>query len=439
MDRAARSLVCRTRTDGDLGLAVLTPTERRAVRARHHCIQPLVGPGGHLRRGGDVRRRRLGDRRRRAAATWPGLPAVLVQHPSPLRHPRDGLDVAAPGLRPLPGERTSQAAAAAVPCARPRSGFTRDFEDLVAFLATKTDKTTITRISRVDWDTVGRICERVVADGLDPERLDGLVNIGVDEVSWRRHHQYLTLVADHDTKKIVWGAPGKDTATLDAFFDDLGPDRAARLEAVSMDMGAAFNKSVRAEGHAPQAIICIDPFHAVQLVTDALDVVRRVAWNELRQLPDQGAAKRFKGARSALLKRPENLTDDQSATLRKLRRRGGDVWRAYSLKESFRAIFAGDLDADDAGTLLDRWCSQASRSPLPSFVRVAKTIRKHRDGILAAIRLGVNNARAEGLNNHVRLITRRAYGFHSAQAALALVMLSCGPITLRLPHEPAPG
>ena len=150
-----------------------------------------------------------------------------------------------------------------VPFARPRSGFSRDFEDLVAYLATKTDKTTITRLCRVDWDTVGRICERVVADGLDADRLDGLVNIGVDEVSWRRHHHYLTLVADHDTKKIVWGAPGKDTATLDAFFDDLGPDRAAGIEAVSMDMGAAFNKSVRAEGHAPQAVICIDPFHAV--------------------------------------------------------------------------------------------------------------------------------------------------------------------------------
>ena len=76
----------------------------------------------------------------------------------------------------------------AVPFARHRSGFTRDFEDLVAFLATKTDKTTITRLSRVGWDSVGRICERVVADGLDPARLDGLVNIGVDEVSWKRHH-----------------------------------------------------------------------------------------------------------------------------------------------------------------------------------------------------------------------------------------------------------
>ncbi len=219
----------------------------------------------------------------------------------------------------------------AVPFARAGTGFSRDFEDLVAFLATKTDKTTITRLSRVDWDSVGRICARVVADGLDPARLDGLVSIGVDEVSWKRHHHYLTLVADHTTKKIVWGAEGKDTATLDAFFDQLGSERAAGIETVSMDMGASFNKSVRAEGHAPQAVICIDPFHAVKLVTEALDTVRRVTWNELRALPDQAAAKKFKGARWALLKRPENLTDDQSTTLRKLRRRGGDLWRAYSL------------------------------------------------------------------------------------------------------------
>lgn len=323
----------------------------------------------------------------------------------------------------------------AVPFARHRSGFSRDFEDLIAFLATKTDKTTISRLSRVDWDSVGRICERVVADGLDPARLDGLVNIGVDEVSWRKHHRYLTLVTDHTAGKIVWGAEGKDTATLDAFFNELGESRSAALQAVSMDRGAAFNKSVRAPGHAPQAVICIDPFHAVKLVGDALDKVRRITWNELRQLPDQAAARKFKGARWSLLKRPENLTDDQSATLRQLRNRGGDLWRAYRLKESFRAIFAGDLDPDETVELIDRWCSQASRSRLAPFVKAAKTIRKFRDGVLAAIRLKINNARAEGLNNHVRLIIRRAYGFHSPRAALALVMLSCGPIDLVLPHE----
>lgn len=228
------------------------------------------------------------------------------------------------GLRrlvcPSHGVRVEQ-----VPFARHRCGLRRDFEDLIAFLATTTDKTTISRLSRVDWDSVGRICERVVADGLDPGRLDGLVSIGVDEVSWRRHHRYLTLVTDHGGKEIVWGAQGKDTATLDAFFDELGCERAAQLEAVSMDMGAAFNKSVRAQGHAPQAVICIDPFHAVALVTTALDVVRRATWNELRQLPDQSAAKKFKGARWSLLNRPENLTEEQAGTLAQLRRRGGDL------------------------------------------------------------------------------------------------------------------
>jgi transposase len=325
----------------------------------------------------------------------------------------------------------------AVPFARYRSGFTRGFEDVTAYLATKTDKTTIARFLRIDWDTVGRVCERVVATELDEHRLDGLVNIGVDEISWRKHHKYLTLVTDHTRRKVVWGKAGKDTATLDAFFDELAPDRAAAIEAVSMDMGAAYAKSVRADGHAPQAVVCIDPFHAVKLVTEALDVERRKAWNELRHGGNPAAAKKFKGARWALLKNPGNLTDDQAATLRKLKRRGGDIWRAYTLKEAFRAIFAGDLDTDTVAELIDRWISRASRSRLPAFVKTAKTIRKHRDGILAAIRLGINNARAEGLNSVVRLIIRRARGFHSADAALALVMLACGPITLQLPHERA--
>jgi transposase len=248
---------------------------------------------------------------------------------------------------------------------------------VTAFLATKTDKTTIARFPRIDGDT----------------------------------------------------------ATLDSFFAELGTDPSSRIEAVGMDMGSAFNKSVRAAGHAPQATVCIDPFHAVKLVGEALDVERRKAWNELRHGGNPAAAKKFKGARWALLKNPTNLSDDQAATLRKLKRRGGDVWRAYTLKEAFRAIFAGDLRTDEVAELIDRWISRASRSRLDAFVKTAKTIRKHRDGLTAAIRLGVNNGRAEGLNNVVRLIFRRARGFHSAEAALALVMLCCGPITVQLPHE----
>ena len=192
----------------------------------------------------------------------------------------------------------------AVPFARPGANLTRDFDDLIAWLATRMDKTSITRLVRVSWRTVGRVCERVVATELEPGRLDGLFRIGVDEISWRKHHRYLTLVVDHDRGKVIWGAKGKDAKTLDGFFDELGPVRSAAIEAVSLDLGPAFLKSVTAEGHAPQAVVCADPFHCVKLVGDALDEVRRDMWNQLRRLPDAGWAKAYKGARWALLKNP---------------------------------------------------------------------------------------------------------------------------------------
>ena len=94
--------------------------------------------------------------------------------------------------------------AESVPFARPGSGFTRDFEDLAVWLAGKCDKKTVSTFCRVTWRTVGAMCSRVVAEKLDPDRLAGLVDIGVDEISWRKHHKYLTLVSDHDTGTIVW-------------------------------------------------------------------------------------------------------------------------------------------------------------------------------------------------------------------------------------------
>jgi transposase len=324
-----------------------------------------------------------------------------------------------------------------VPFARAGSRFTRDLEDLVAFLATEMDKSAISRLVRIDWDSIGRIITRVMATGLDPSRLEGLFEIGVDEVSWRKQAKFLTLVSDHRRRKIVWGKEGRDAKTLDQLFDELGAERSGELTAVSMDMSAGYAKSVREKGHAPKAVICYDPYHVVALGNRALDKVRRSHWQEMR-LVDPTAAKRFKGARWSLLKNPENLTEEQAATLRRFRRHGGAVWRAYALKEALRAIFAGDLSEDEVASLLDRFCSKAQRSGLKPFVTLSKTIRTHKEGILAAIRLGVNNARHEGLNRRVRLIVNRAYGFHSAKATLALIMLTVGPIEHVLPHERVP-
>ncbi len=100
--------------------------------------------------------------------------------------------------------------------------------DCCAWLTTRMGKSSVGRLCRVSWRTVGRACERVVATELDPDRLNGLFRIGVDEISWHKHHKYLTLVVDHDRGKVIWGAKGMDAATLDAFFDELGPERRPR-------------------------------------------------------------------------------------------------------------------------------------------------------------------------------------------------------------------
>ena len=172
----------------------------------------------------------------------------------------------------------------------------------------------------------------------------------------------------------------------------------------------------------------------VKLGSEALEEVRRRAWQSARQLRDKNIAKRFKGARWALLKNPVDLTDDQTGMLREIKRSGGVLWRSYQLKEAPRTVFAGDLDAADTGVMLDRWCSKAQRSRIPEFVKTGRTIRKHRDGINAAIERGLSNGRQEGLHK-VRNIIRRSSGFHTAEAALAVVMLACGPANLELPYH----
>lgn len=136
---------------------------------------------------------------------------------------------------------------------------------------------------------------------------------------------------------------------------------------------------------------------------------------------------------------PENFSDKQAATLRRLRRHGGAAWRAYGLKEAPRAVFQEDLTPVEVGLLLDRSCSKAQRSGLKPFVTMDNAIRTHRAGILAAVRLTVNNARHEALNRRIRMIVSRLCGLHSANAALALVMLTVVPVTHVLPQERAAG
>jgi transposase len=317
----------------------------------------------------------------------------------------------------------------AVPWARAGAHHTRDFEDTVAWLAQQMAFSAITRLLRVGWATVGRIVERVVADHLDEDRLEGLVWIGVDEISYRRHHRYLTTVADHRRGAIVWCSPGRNSATLAGFFDELG-DRKDSIRAVSIDMSGEYQRAIREA--IPDAEICFDPFHVVRLAARATDQVRRDEWNRHdRSHTPQG--RWVKHTRWSLLKAPERQTIGQLATLAEVQAENRRLYRAFLLREELRLLYHLP-DRDLAPDHLDAWLAWASRSRLKPFVKLARTLREHRKGILAAIRLGLSNGRLEGLNSKIRLISHRAFGFHSADPLIALVYLCCAGIVIDLPR-----
>jgi len=170
----------------------------------------------------------------------------------------------------------------AVPWARHDARFTRAFEDQVAWLTVNTSKTAVAELMRVAWRTVGAICVRVVAEaqqGVD--LLDGLRRIGIDEISHRKGRRYLTVVVDHDTGRLVWAAPGRDRQTVERFLDALGEERCKQITLVSCDMASWISGPIA--DRLPAATRCVDPFHVVQLATDALDEIRREVWNEARK------------------------------------------------------------------------------------------------------------------------------------------------------------
>ncbi len=319
----------------------------------------------------------------------------------------------------------------AVPWARHNSRFTRKFEDQTAWLAVNTSKSAVAELMRVAWRTVGGICERVAAEARqDAGLLDGLERIGIDEISHRKGQRYLTVVVDHDTGRLVWAAAGRDRKTVERFLDELGEERCKQIKLVSCDMASWIAGPVA--DRLPDAVRCVDPFHVIALATDALDEIRREVWNEARKAGEVAVAKDLKGARFALWKNPENLTDRQAAKLSSIQKTNARLYRAYLLKEQLRQIYR--LPAEQAIRLLDEWIAWARRCRLASFVKLARTITAQRAGIVAAIEHGLSNARVEAINTQIRMITRRAYGFHSAGALIALAMLSLAELCPPLPR-----
>ena len=329
-----------------------------------------------------------------------------------------------------------------VPWARHGAGSTRAFEEQVAWLATQTSKYAVTELMRIAWRTVGAVITRVWAEvEAHTDQLAGLSKIGIDEVSYRRGRLFLMVVIDHDTGRLVWAGQGQSTATLQSFFDLLGPQRAAQITHVTADSAEYIARVVRA--NCPRAVRAADPFHVVKWANDALGEVRLETWRETRriaransrgrgrtahdhgeQFPARERLKMLTRSRYALWKNPENLTIHQRAKLDWIAATDPRLWRAYQLKEGLRAIFK--LPHDEAPEALDTWIASASRCQIAQFVDLARMVKAQRTPILLAIEHALSNGRTESVNLKVRLRTRMAFGFRDADALIAILMLSLG-------------
>ncbi len=337
--------------------------------------------------------------------------------------------------------RTHGPTVIAVPWARHDARHTRDFDETAAWLATRCSKSAVAELLRVAWRSIGSILSRVCAD-IDVDRLEGLRRIGIDEISYRRGMSYITVVVDHDSGRLVWAAVGRDDATLHRFFDDLSDERAGQITHVSADGADWIERVVKAR--CPNAVICADAFHVVRWATDALDEVRRAAWNTARGGPNRSASVRrearhpkvhpLKKVRYALWKNPENLTDRQRAQLEWVAKTDPQLFRAYLLKEGLRSVFVVGGDEGVAG--LGRWLWWASHCRIPAFVELARRVRKHRAAIEAALIHDVSNALAEATNTKIRLLTRVAFGFHSPEPLISLALLALGDPKPTLPGCP---
>ncbi len=319
---------------------------------------------------------------------------------------------------------------AQVPWARHNAGHTYNFDDMVAWLATHCSKSAVEELMRVAWRTVGAIAKRVVADAraaTDP--FANLTRIGIDEISYKKGHKYLIVIVDHDTGNLVWARAGRDMKTLTAFFDLLGEERCNKIRLISADGAEWIANVVKAK--CKNATLCMDPFHVVKWCTDALDEVRRDVWNAARRGGMKALAGDLKGARFALWKNPEDLTEKQKAKLSWVAKTNKQLYRAHLMKEQLRLVFK--LRGERGIALLKEWLAWACRSQIPAFVELAKSIRTHRKAIEAALTHGLTNARVESVNTKIRLLQRIAFGYRDPEALIAMAMLDLGGCCPELP------
>jgi transposase len=315
-----------------------------------------------------------------------------------------------------------------VPWCDGKNQLTTTYRWFLATWAKRLSWSEVASIYRTSWDSVFRAVDHAVAWGLAHRDLSGLTAVGVDEVAWSRGHKYLTLVYDigGEVRRLLAVAEERTEASLRSCLDGLGETACERVQYVCSDMRKPY-LNVIAE-RLGDAVHVLDRFHVMQKFGKALDEIRA---EEARRLQRDGYEPVLKRSRWRFLKRPANLTDKQTVKLSELLKYNLRTVRAYLLREEFQRLWEY-RGAWWAGKFLDEWTGRVMRSRLEPMKKVARTIRSHRPLILNWFRARgeVSSGAVEGLNNKVKLVTRKSYGFRTPQVARLALLHNLG----RLPE-----
>lgn len=314
----------------------------------------------------------------------------------------------------------------AVPWADKHSRFTLLFERIAieVIQACSTIKAAAVLLD-LDWSATNEIMKRAVSRGLARRQLDGIENIGIDEKSFGKGHDYVSVMTDIDNSRVLEVVPDRNLESTEKLWKTLTKEQQSKIKAVAMDMWKAFMSGT--QNICPQAKIVHDKFHVSKYLGEAVDTVRR---KENRDLDLQGDDC-LKGTRQLWLWASERLSEKDLNYLNMLRAADLKTGRAWSLKENFRH-FWNCFDWETATTTFNGWYNWATHSRLKPMIKVAKMLKRHFDGLINYISHRITNAVSEGFNSRIQSIKSVARGFRNFNNYRTRILFFCGKLDLTL-------
>lgn len=311
-----------------------------------------------------------------------------------------------------------------VPWARPGSGFTLLFEAMIMTLVKAMPVKTVANFVQ-EYDTrIWRVLHHYVDQARDRADYSAVRQVGVDETSSKRGHNYVSLFVDLEEPKVLYVTEGKDASTIDRFKQDLLNHDGApeNITEICCDMSPAFISGVEKE--FPAAHVTFDKFHVLKIINDAVDLVRR---QEQKDRPE------LSRSRYLWLMNPQKLKVSQAETLGglTLKKMNLKTSRAYQIKLNFQELYTQPLLA--AKTFLKKWYFWATHSRLKPIIDAAHTIKRHWGGVLRWFTSKINNGILEGINSLIQAAKARARGYRTTRNFIAMIYLIGGKLNFRLP------